>query len=421
MHTRPGTTSAGSPHSAREAAQRGLLAATLFLVPFEVTRIVFEYEGAARGFGRLVTVAIFDVPLFLLLAFGLPDAVRSWRTRRPAGGVGLLAAMTTLFAAALAVHPSLRGVMLVGRLLAAIVVAAVVASLEAREIRRFVVAPVVTAAALQGVVALSQVISGGTIGLPGEVARLVAVGDVVRPAGTTSHPYMLATLALVALAAAVAYGRRTPLWLAGVSLAAIPVGLSFSRAAIVGVGVLAVSWVWGRARLSSAGRTLAVAAAVGMLAPAIAFSSGWAERVEDVTGADGAPSNRTAQFEQAREVIGDHPLVGVGPWLYTVTVERSYPPGATIGSPVHSVPIVAAAEAGVLAGLVMLGGLALLGRQAVRSGPAGIAIFGSILGFMLFDVIPYWYPGGLIVFGLWAGLLDARCHRDGTQIQPATA
>jgi len=90
-------------------------------------------------------------------------------------------------------------------------------------------------------------------------------------------------------------------------------------------------------------------------------------------------------------MIADHPVVGVGPWRYTLVAEADYPLSTGHDSPVHSIPFLVATEFGVILGLLFLVGSVVLGARAVRSGPLTFALFGAVMGFTLFDVVLYWY------------------------------
>lgn len=386
-----------------------VLGVVLFLLPFEVNRALIEYPGQAGGFSRFVSIGLFDVALlvFVVLAF---LSLGSLRSRAIGWGAWLAIGLLAATVVSLPFHGSWRGVALALRLVAAVMIALEIGTLHRGDVMRFVVAPLVVAGAVQGVLALGQAVAGGPLGIPGEPSEFEVVADTVRPAGTASHPYLLATYCLIAVSAGLLIWTRTisRWWLVPLALAAVPIGLSFSRAAVVSVLFAGVGWVIAVLRKPRLYGPPLAAVMLGIVVPALLFVPAWLERLEDsTTGSfNDATANRVELTNQAIDMIADYPLVGVGPWRYTIVAEADYPLATGDDSPVHSLPFLVTTEFGVLIGFAFLVALVALGARAARTGPLTFALFGAVMGFTLFDVVLYWYPAGLVLLGVWLGLLD---------------
>ncbi len=398
-------TAAGQPTELRHVA----LGVLVFLLPFEFTRVLTDYPGDAGGFSRLVTVGLFDIALVAFVALALVSLGSRWN-RRIGWGAWLAIGLLVVAVASLPFHGSSRGVVLALRLVGAALVAFEIGTLRRRELMHVVIVPLLAAAATQGALAFGQAITGGALGIPGEPAEFGPVAGTVRPAGTASHPYMLATYCLVAVSAGLLVWRQSlsRWWLVPLALAAIPIGLSFSRAAVVSVLFAGVGWVVAVARNPRIYAPPLAAVLLGIAIPALLFAPAWLERLEDSTtgSLNDASANRVELTNQAMDMIADYPLVGVGPWRYTIVAEADYPLASGDDSPVHNLPLLVTAEYGVIVGLLFLAALVLLGVRAARTGPLTFALFGAVMGFTLFDVVLYWYPAGLVLFGIWLGLLD---------------
>jgi hypothetical protein len=412
-------TAAGQENELRHVA----LGVVLFLLPFEVNRALVEYPGQAGGFSRFVSVGLFDVALVAFVALALLS-LGSRRSVVIGWGGWLAIGLLVVTVVSLPFHGSWRGVALGLRLVAAVMVALEIGGMRRREVMQFVILPLVVAAAAQGVLAFGQAVNGGPLGVPGEPTEFGAVADTVRPAGTASHPYMLTTYCLVAVSAGALVWTQSisRWWLGPLALAAVPIGLSFSRAAVVSVLFAGVGWVIavvGKPRIY--GPPVA-AVMLGIAVPALLFAPAWLERLEDSTtgSLNDASANRVELTNQAIDMIADYTLVGVGPWRYTIVAEADYPLATGDDSPVHSLPFLVTTEFGVVIGIAFLAALVALGVRAGRTGPLTFALFGAVMGFTVFDVVLYWYPAGLVLFGVWLGLLDRAARPPEPQLPAAT-
>ena len=73
---------------------------------------------------------------------------------------------------------------------------------------------------------------------------------------------------------------------------------------------------------------------------------------------------------------------------------------------VHVVPLLVAAEFGILVGLAFLFWLVALGLRSLRTSIHSIAIFGAAFSYLLLDNLHYVYPMGVAMFGVWLATLD---------------
>jgi hypothetical protein len=172
---------------------------------------------------------------------------------------------------------------------------------------------------------------------------------------------------------------------------------------VAGLAVAGPAWLVAARRDRRLRRPL-VAIVLGMAVPTALFLPAWLERIDDTATTDlnAATTLRVELIERSIHVMEDHPVVGVGPWRYVI--EHGTDPDFRL--PVHNIPLLIGAEEGIAVGVMAVVVMVLLGIAAFRAGPLAVALFGSVLGFTLFDVTLYWYPAGLVVLGLWLGGLD---------------
>lgn len=352
-----------------------------------------------------VVVVPSDLPL---LALTLLVSWRLLRRGRPPvrPGAALFAAIVALLVLGFVLAPSPIGAQTLFRMLGALAIAVVVADLRTPE-RRFVLVVLALVAVLETALAIAQVIAGGPIGVVGEApAPLIVHGTSYLPRGTFLHPYPLAGYALViaalALGRGIDPGPARP-WYVAAALAIVPVGITYSRAALA--GLLAGILVIGRAALSRPlYRGAVIALVLGAGVPALVWSGGWVARVE---AEDTSTSYHLLLQGQAMVLIAEHPLLGVGTGRYLDAARRRFPDPPRPHQPVHSVPLILAAEAGVPAGVLSLALLAALGWRALRAGPMPGALFLMFVPYVLIDVYPYVGWQGPAILGVWVGSLDA--------------
>ena len=369
----------------------------------------------ARGplFYYHVLLLLSDVPLAILAVAVLVDAVvvRDRPDRAVLAALGFVAALVV----ALAFHPSPQGIQLVVRLLAAIALAVAIVRVRGLGAWPLVAGAFGAAAIAQTGLAVAQLIKGGPLGLPGlgEFADpLYAVGTALAPRGTMYQQYVLAGFALIAAMVLVAEGlrrARPAWWLVAAAVAVVPVGLTYSRAALGGlaIGCLALA-IGGRARPRA--HTAAIAALlVGAGIPALLTFDAWA--TQSAKSLD--PNSRDILLREGLELYETAPLVGIGPGRMVVALaekEAAHPGSVELLQPTHGVPILALVEGGIQAGVLCAAVVLLMAWRARRSW-TGLALFGVYLPFILFDHYPYTHAQGIVLSAVWLGAVEL-CARD---------
>ena len=263
----------------------------------------------------------------------------------------------------------------------------------------------------QAGLAFAQLANGGPLGLNGlgEFADpLLKAHDSLVPRGTMYHPYILAGFAALAGCLLALQGVRSPRpapWLAAAALAVSPVGVAYSRS-----GPLAVALVCAGLALAARARPKAHAAAIAALVigvgiPALVQIDGWIAptRPTLLNGREIFVAENLVLFERS-------PIVGIGPGRSVIELRRLMGDDPVLDAflqPVHDVPGLAAVEGGVAAGLAAALLLAVLAWRTRRDALA-FAVLGTILPYFLLDHWPYTYAQGLVLTGVWLGMLDAR-------------
>jgi O-antigen ligase len=258
--------------------------------------------------------------------------------------------------------------------------------------------------------------SSAGLGVLGESSNpLWAFGSTTAPQGTMVHPYVLAGMALVfgvILAIALTRGWNPALWLA-TAVAIVPVGYTYGRAAALGLAIalacLGTGLFVDRRRYLPA----ILALCIGVAVPALVWNDGWVARTQQSVQAKNASSLTTDRgwlIHEADGLIVDQPLVGVGPGRYVPALKDKFgtEPNKKIGvfKPVHDLPLLAAAEGGIPAGLLMTALLVVAGWRGWVAGRRGLALWSVLMPFVLLDHFAYTYPQGLIIAGVWLGAIE---------------
>jgi len=377
-------------------------ALTLFVFAFPV--VLADLGPGPLFFYRLL---VFPADLTLVVTAVAALVVGIRQRTRPGLGAALLAALTVVLAIALAVHPSPQGLFTVARFAGATGLAFAVSRLS-RDERLLAVGVFAAVAFAQLGLAVAQELHGGPLGLTsfGEIADPLLDYGLLAPRGTMHAQYVLAGLSLIAALLLVreSFERRRPLvWSVLAGVAVIPVGMTMGRAAALGVALACGALALGYLRQRRLVTTAILCLSLGAGLTAFAFRDSWLTK-----SAIGASANgRDILTEEAFGLIGDSPLVGIGPGRSVFVLRERYPvPPAVVGyQPVHDVPLLAAVEGGVMAGaiaVVLLLALAWRSRRDVRA----LALFGSFLPIVLTDHYPYTFLQGVVLLGVWVGALD---------------
>lgn len=360
-----------------------------------------------------VMVLIADVPLAVAV---IAVVVRWTVTRsRPSAAVTAGLAIAITLVVAFAVHPSPQGVQSIARLLAALALAVALTWVGAHGAWPLAVGAFGAAAISQTGLAIAQVVLRRPLGLPslGEFADpLYKASTQLAPRGTMYHHYSLAAFAVLASVILVAQGlrsaRATYWWIAAAAVAAIPIGFTYSRAALLGLG-LAVTLlaIGGRARPRV--HAIAIAALlVGAGVPALVVIDGWVAQSGKGVGIDG----RDILIRQGLEVYAMTPLTGVGPGrmvLALVEEERQRPGSVAYLEPAHGIPILLLIEGGVQAAAASIALLGLALWRARRSWIA-LAVLSTYLPFVLLDHFPYTHAQGLVLSAMWLAATEVTAR-----------
>jgi hypothetical protein len=349
-----------------------------------------------------------DLPLAALIGLSIPGL--TGRLRRSGSVAWLALALVGLVAIALAVHPAIQGVLILGRLVGALAIALGISDLREAKERRFLLVALALTAIAQTALSIVQLWRGDILAT-GPQDPLI--GPFTRPNGTLPFAYVLAGLALIGGAILAAQLLRRPTrgrwaWSAAAAIALVPAGITFSRAAAGGLALGAAVLVPGAIHRRP-GHALALAAILaGSALPALATRDGWAARNAD-SPAGGSAVNRLATVTQALPLIAADPIVGVGPGRTMVAIRdrAERVPGSIVElNPPHDVPIAIAVEAGVPAGVVALALLVALGLRARRRGTAALLAYSVLIPYLVIDNWPYTTGAGLVMLGLWAAAWD---------------
>ncbi len=207
-------------------------------------------------------------------------------------------------------------------------------------------------------------------------------------------------------------GTGWPRWVTcGVlGVGAVELALSFSRAAwlaaLVGVGVWALT---GPDSLTGRARRFGPALAASAVGGIILIAAGLVGRLAPVAG-EPAVTERFLLARIAVEMIRSHPLTGVGAGNFSL-VEVGPPWDAAMVDPVHVVPLLVSAEAGLVAGgawIVLVAGLALASwRRFGPSHPATrrrLAVAATLLTLASLDHYLWTLPSGRSLFWIALGI-----------------
>lgn len=408
--------------STHHSSVRGLaLAIAIAALPLVRGMTLHEAPGVSFGVFRLTTLHYFD--LFVIVAVAAALLERD-RLRWPRSSVGwFAAAIPVALAVSFAFTPSARGLSMVLRWGAAAVVFATMTGLSTHRLRRHVAIPMLAMATAQGALAWLQLVTESDAGMGwigGAAPRVV--NGVARAAGTFAVPYLLAAYALVALGIGIALRPRPAprWWLALLAGATVPVALTFSRAALIGLvagGILLAL----TARTDRSLRPVGLALLVGFLVPAALNASGWAARLDDTDAAALSPDNdvRYELIEQAVDLGADNWLVGVGAGRYSMALEDRFVLDERTAHPVHFAPLLFAVEVGLLLGLAVaaLGVRALV--DVVRSGAGARILLVMPLGFVLFDHLNLTHPIGPMLTMVWVGVMASLSTGDVVSRSPS--
>lgn len=399
---------------------RPLLGAGILLLPF-LSNTAFQ--------SRALPVAAMVSAVFLLVAIlaAVDAATRHSIPTKPAVLAGLV--LAPVMAVSFLFSPSGTGAILTTFAIIAAGVVLGIATLDRAGLRRWVGGPLLITSGIQSILVIAQTVSDRAIGLTilQPDAQLHLIDGLLRPQGTMHHVYEPAALALLAagVAAVTIPERRSTqfLWLAGVALAGSTIGLTHSRAALLGLVLMLSGFaVAAVRRIPGAGR-VGAALLLGFLVAAAMTASAWASRTEDSTSGslDDASLGRLTLAKQAVDMVADHPILGVGPGRYLETMRTEYHLDDRYPFVVHNVSLLVAAENGIAVAIAVSILVALAMIRAVRRGPLAATLALSVTGYLLFDALNYDRPVGLIMTGIWLGAIAVVTDRSTSRSRRATS
>lgn len=404
-----------------------LLVATVVLVPIAAGTVAWSAPGGDADFTRRVTLQAFDLALVLAglariaaLVSQRSDTTGLANFARRGAGSALALSITVLGTAgviAFAVHPSPRGAELAARIgVGALIAQALVVAPSQWLVR--VQGAIALVASADALLAIAQSARGAALGV-----RWLEFDGPLYPFGSShagrgglTHPYHLAVLLEVGIVAsllALRHSRTRLPWMLALVTCSAGLGVTYSRAAAIGIAAAVIALLWPRRdqRTDPSTRIYMVAACVmlaGVAATGLTMGDGWYSRASTSTSLQSADSGRLDRAREGLELIGDHPIAGVGPGRYTIALAEN---GDSAPLPPHNVVLHAAAEAGVVAGAAVTAIGLLLARRYLRSPRETTAAFVLIVPYFVFDAYPYVFPVGIFLSALWLGLLERARRR----------
>jgi O-antigen ligase len=197
--------------------------------------------------------------------------------------------------------------------------------------------------------------------------------------------------------------------------------LTFSRAAALAAAIGCVVWLLTKLEFERSARTRSLLVAVAAFAAFVAAGLLGREIVTGAApgGADPAVADRVALARIAITLVKAHPVLGVGAGNFSV-VESLPPIDGVFVDPVHVVPLLVAAEAGILAGVAWLGLILAPMVDAWRlrytegaDSPLRLAVAGVILTIGSFDHYLWTIASGRVTFWVALAFLYASRPRLG--------
>ena len=407
------------------------VAALIMLIPFNVHFDAFIQEHSPHLVGsgvqqtRLGPVDMAFVLIIIVTAHLLIK--RSTYTSQPMGQLGMAVAVGTT-AIWLLIFPSVEGSMMLLRVVGMFATVVAIRHMKVVDLMPGIVWPLAIGASFQALIALSQTLlnDSGMI-VP---ATTLAVGRAwTAGRGTFSGPYSLAAYLILALAVMLSFGvasraanerfaslsitkpTQVAMWTT-VVLSSAAVATTFGRTVLLSVLLVAVTYAVGwlikhhRIYGLSTIATVVPVAAVG-----IVVRSGWLVRATQTAAGD--LTTRGSLAERAVEMIQANPILGIGPVQYGPNLAKMGLPVPDVHV-VHNLPLLVAAEFGVVIGVTFTVWIVMLGVRSVRLSAFAAALFLFAVPFFMLDNLHYVYGNGMASFAIWLALLDYQ--RRGTAL-----
>ncbi len=399
-----------------ETIRNAAIAAMIIWLPFSLLyslQVDLHSPHMSRYIMRATLIGPLEVILIVVAVLSLPLFIRrDTYDGRPIGLIGAVA-LTALTLILVLATPSPEGFARVVRFAGVTGAIATIRWMSQSEFRAAVIWPLTASAAIQAVWAALQTFvwhSGHQTGITERFDHVWTQGH-----GSMDGAYGLATFMVLAMAIILssgAFDQLHPMMWLSVALASASIATTFGRNGVI--AALMVGGLYGLGWLVKRNWDYLASALVAVVPMGIGIVVTWAGwNVRATETAAGYQSGREALLRRALEIIRDNPLVGVGPANYGPYLAQIglTPVDITI---VHSVPVLVAAEYGVPIGLLFTLWLGLLGVAALRTSVRALAVFVSIVPYLVFAYAPLVYASGIVGFGLWLAVMDY--HRRQKQV-----
>ena len=385
-----------------------LVAVTVLLVPF-MTRslLIVDHHSPHFNFPLLgtTTIGVYDIVLVLLAITAAPLVVNRTTYRGWSVALAGIAVMTLVTGIWAVLDPTPHAIVRCIRLAGITGLVATVRHMPFRSLRLAVIWPLTVSVIIQGSWALMQTF----VWQNGDFSRLTArFGDVwTQGYGTMHGGYGMAQFSLLAVAGILASGafqRLHPVMWAGVVIGSASISASFGRSAALGMLAIAVFYLIGSIVLRKRELLIASLSAFTPMAIGMWVSwSGWALRASEAI--NGIQNGRELLIARSLTVIRMSPMIGVGPGDYGPTLGRLGPTNVDY-TVVHNLGLLVTAEYGIPLGLLFVVWIAALGILSILTSFRAMALFASIVPFMIWDHPHISYAYGLVQLGIWLALLD---------------
>lgn len=395
-----------------------LVATVIVMIPLAITSLLWIEEHSPHLNYDLIgwtTTGPFDAVLLLIAVAAIPLLLRRTTYRGvPVGLIGLICftAATTVW---ILVDPSLQGVARAVRFAGITGLVVIVRYMQPTTFRKAVVWPLTASATAQATLGLLQTHLWNN----GTESSITARFDHAwtQGYGTMDGGYALAAFLAVScgiILASGAFQRLHPaMWIA-VGLSSAAISTTFGRLGVLClIGIAGFYGVTGLVRRNWEYLSSALVAIVPVTLGVAYTWAGWSVRAAETAG--GFTSGRETLMSRATTIIEMHPLVGVGPGNYGPTLAR-------IGltdidyTVVHNVGVLVTAEYGIPIGILFSLWVAALGIVSILTSVRAMAVFASIVPYLVLDHTHMSYAYAIGGFGLWIATLDyLRLHRDATR------
>jgi hypothetical protein len=371
--------------------------------------------GLSLGYSLMVQYGLVDALLLVALVVGVVPTARRLLRRRTTVLVTAGALLVAGLAVSFVFHPIDRGAFIVLRLAAAVVVADVL-SQDRSDVTRPVGGILTGLALFEWGLGVFQLTTHGALGVwfLGERRHpLYRFGNVLAPAGTFFHGYLLSGFVSMAMGVTCAFalaGRLRVRWAAAVAFAAGSTAmLTVARVGVAGLVLmtlcLLLAGVFGSRSVRRGAVCMVVAVWLGVAVTYPIDHGGWAEKREMAKSIGGDVSNgRIGLLRENLDVFRRHPFVGVGVGRYMTTLIDEGRMTDPVPKPPHMVLMSALSEGGLLAVPALLlhvfGVVMLVWRRRF----VALVAYVGVLAPLMLDQYMWNWPEGMMMVAIAFGI-----------------